>query len=110
MHLPLHESLLHELTILRIRIVIILALIHIHFLFGHFLNNAHLILSSNFIVGVLALLDLTVDTFDFEGVLLRLGLEVFDLNDHLLQLLASFLERLFVDYKLFGYFRAALFC
>jgi hypothetical protein len=81
--------LLNELTILLAWRVSFLAVIH--FFIGHFRNDSHFILSTDFEVGVLALLDLTFDALNFKSVLLRLRLEVLYLDYHLFQLFASLL-------------------
>lgn len=73
------------------------------------MDDAHLVAPPDFEVSVLALLDLAVDALDLEGVLLRLGLEVFDLDDHLLQLLASLFKRLLVKHQFLSDFRPTLF-
>jgi hypothetical protein len=62
---------LHKLTILLVwRILLLLALIH--FFVSHFRNDTHLVLSSDFEVGILALLNLSIDALDFKSVLLCL--------------------------------------
>jgi hypothetical protein len=73
------------------------------------MDNAHLVAPPDFEVRVLALLYLAVDALDLEGVLLRLGLEVFDLDDHFLQLLTPFFKRLLVKHQFLGDFRPTLF-
>ena len=73
------------------------------------MDNAHLVAPPDFEVSVLALLYLAVNALDLEGVLLRLGLEVFDLDDHLLQLLAPFFKRLLVKHQFLSDFRPTLF-
>jgi len=101
--------LLNVLTILLAwRVSLLLALIH--FFVIHFRYYTHLILSSYFEVGVLALLDLTIDALNFKSVLLGLRLEVLYLNNHLFQLFTSLFKRLLVQNQLLSNLWATLLC
>ena len=96
----------HHLLLL----LLLLVRIHLHvFLATHFGNNAHLnLLTTNLEVVVLTLLDLRIDSFDLELVLLSLGLEMFDFSNHLFKLLGALLQRLLVKHKLLSDFGSTL--
>jgi hypothetical protein len=97
-HLSVHVHVVHGTQVARL-------IVHV---FIHFLNHAEGLLLSALEVGIFTFLDPGVDAVDFKLVGVHLRLVVLQLNDHLLELLAAFLQILLVNHQLLSDFGSAL--